>query len=122
MSKKATSIRTIRAYDVDVTIEGYRVLVDRLWPRGVRKDALKLDKWLKELAPTTALRKWFGHDENKWEEFQNRYRDELSDKREALQSLLADAGERPIVLIYAARDEQHNHATVLQSILRTISS
>lgn len=75
------SIRTIRAYDVDDSNEGYRVLVDQLWPRGVKKESLNLDQWAKDLAPSTDLRKWFDHDPEKWDEFQGRYADELAEKR-----------------------------------------
>ncbi|MCA9027138.1 MAG: DUF488 domain-containing protein [Planctomycetaceae bacterium] len=111
------SIRTIRAYDVDDSNEGYRVLVDRLWPRGVKKESLNLDQWAKDLAPSTDLRKWFDHDPEKWDEFQGRYADELAEKKDARQALLDEAGQGPILLIYAAKDEQHNHAIVLQNIL-----
>ena len=117
MGKHTKAIRTIRAYDVEDSIEGYRVLVDRIWPRGVSKETLDLDQWAKELAPSTDLRKWFAHDPVKWDEFQDRYRSELSQKMEALQTLLDDAKDKPIVLIYAAKDRYHNHAIVLQSVL-----
>ena len=117
MGKHTKAIRTIRAYDVEDSIEGYRVLVDRIWPRGVSKETLDLDQWAKELAPSTDLRKWFAHDPVKWDEFQDRYRSELSQKMEALQTLLDDAKDKPIVLIYAAKDRDHNHAIVLQSVL-----
>lgn len=118
MSKKAKAIRIIRAYDVDNSTEGYSVLVDRLWPRGVSKESLDLDQWAKELAPSTELRKWFDHDPDKWDEFQDRYRSELSEKKEARRLLLDDADDRPILLIYAAKDEEHNHAIVLQEVLK----
>ena len=117
MGKHTKAIRTIRAYDVEDSIEGYRVLVDRIWPRGVSKETLDLDQWAKELAPSTDLRKWFAHDPVKWDEFQDRYRSELSQKMEARQTLLDDAKDKPIVLIYAAKDRDHNHAIVLQSVL-----
>lgn len=78
MSKQEKPIRTIRVYDVDDSTEGYRVLVDRIWPRGVSKEALGLDQWAKELAPSTDSRKWFGHAPEKWDEFRARYSDELS--------------------------------------------
>lgn len=117
MPEKAQAIRIIRAYDVEDSTEGYRVLVDRLWPRGVSKESLDLDQWAKELAPSTDLRKWFGHDPDKWIEFQDRYRDELSEKKGPRQALLDDANDRPILLVYAAKDEQHNHAIVLRDVL-----
>ena len=121
MGKHTKAIRTIRAYDVEDSIEGYRVLVDRIWPRGVSKETLDLDQWAKELAPSTDLRKWFAHDPVKWDEFQDRYRSELSQKMEARQTLLDDAKDKPIVLIYAAKDKIHNHAIILRSfILETL--
>ena len=110
-------IRIIRAYDVNDSTEGYRVLVDRLWPRGVTKEALDLGQWAKVLAPSTRLRKWFDHDPNKWDEFQVRYRDELAEKHEAIRELLDDSEDQPILLIYAAKDEQHNHAIVLRDVM-----
>lgn len=117
MSKNAESIRITRAYDVEESTEGYRVLVDRIWPRGVSKESLALDQWAKDLAPSTELRKWFDHDPDKWDLFQDRYRAELSKKKEERRSLLDDATDRPILLIYAAKDEEHNHAIVLRALL-----
>lgn len=108
-----------RAYDEPAADDGYRVLVDRIWPRGRRKDELALDEWAKELAPSTALRKWFAHDPERWEEFRERYRDELAtpEARERLRALIDAAGGRPITLVYSARDEQHNQAVVLREKL-----
>lgn len=108
-----------RAYDEPSESDGYRVLVDRVWPRGQRKDALALDEWAKELAPSTALRKWFAHDPMRWEAFRERYRDELGtpEARERLHALVEAAGKRPITLVYSARDEQHNQAVVLREVL-----
>ncbi len=108
-----------RAYEEPKPDDGYRVLVDRLWPRGIKKESLKLDAWLKELAPSTELRRWFGHDPARWEEFRKRYRAELSSPE--AQTLLAELAERaglgPVTLVYAARDEQHNGAVVLRELL-----
>ena len=99
--------------------DGYRVLVDRMWPRGVTKGKLRLDAWLKELAPSTELRKWFGHDPARWEEFERRYETELSSPE--AQTLLTELAERatlgPITLLYAAKDERHNNAVVLRGLL-----
>jgi len=94
-------------------------LVDRIWPRGVRKDALKPDLWLRELAPSTELRKWFGHDPRRWEEFKRRYHSELQrpEGQELLHELLALAGKGPVTLLYGARDEEHNEAVALREFL-----
>ncbi|GAA1079044.1 DUF488 domain-containing protein [Nocardiopsis composta] len=92
-------------------------LVDRLWPRGVRKEALRLDGWLKDAAPSTGLRRWFGHDPARWAEFAERYRRELADRPEALRPVLDALAEGPVVLLYAARDTEHNQAVVLRGVL-----
>lgn len=112
--QEKVSIR--RAYDTPNAADGYRVLVDRVWPRGRRKDDLALDEWAKELAPSTELRKWFGHDPERWEAFRERYREELDtpEARERLRAVVDAAGERPITLVYSARDERHNQAVVLR--------
>ncbi len=106
-----------RIYDPPATADGKRVLVDRVWPRGVTKDEAKLDLWLKDVAPSTALRKWFGHDPARWPAFRERYRLELADNP-ALDTLktLARAKDR-LTLLYAARDTQHNQAVVLRELL-----
>ncbi len=113
------SIRIKRAYEEPEADDGYRVLVDRLWPRGVKKEHLRLDAWLKELAPSPELRKWFGHDPARWEEFQRRYRAEFSapEAQTLLTELAERAGLGPITLVYGARDEQHNGAVVLRELL-----
>ncbi|TWU22038.1 hypothetical protein Pla52o_30860 [Novipirellula galeiformis] len=117
MSKHKPKIKIARAYDPPETEDGCRVLVDRLWPRGVKKEDLKLDDWLKELAPSDTLRKWFDHDVEKWDEFRERYRKELDSSSEAIASLLETAAQQPIVLLYAAKDEAHNNAVVLKEFL-----
>ena len=96
---------------------GYRVLVDRLWPRGVTKAAARLDEWPRHLAPSAGLRKWFGHDPARWEEFRERYRAELAGQRDELQRLREVARRRKLVLLYAAKSLEHNHAQVLREIL-----
>src|SRR5947207_12874008 len=106
-----------RAYEDAAPQDGYRVLVDRVWPRGRSKDDLALDDWAKNIAPSTSLRKWFGHDPERWETFQERYRNELSHRRERLRSLLKSAGKRRLTLVYGAKDENHNQAIVLRDIL-----
>jgi uncharacterized protein YeaO (DUF488 family) len=93
------------------------VLVDRVWPRGRTKEALAIDEWAKDLAPSTRLRKWFGHDPGRWEDFRKRYREELASKRNRLRALLNAAGRRPLTLVYGAKDEEHNQAVVLRAIL-----
>lgn len=105
-----------RAYDEPAGADGYRVLVDRVWPRGRRKEELSLDEWAKDLAPSTELRKWFGHDPERWKIFRERYRDELStpEARERLRAVVEAAGTRPITLVYSAKDARHNQAVVLR--------
>ena len=111
------SIFLKRAYESPAKTDGTRVLVDRLWPRGVTKSKAKIDLWLKDLAPTTELRKWFGHDPAKWKEFQARYRKELAGKKQAVQALREKVQECNVTLVYGARDEEHNEAVVLKRIL-----
>lgn len=94
-----------------------RILVDRIWPRGLSKQKLKLDRWEKEVAPSNALRKWFGHDPKRWQEFKRKYRAELRLHREELQELRAISKKRVITLVYSAKDEAHNQAVVLREVL-----
>ena len=105
-----------RAYDPAGARDGYRVLVERLWPRGVRKTDLQLDAWLKDVAPSPELRRWFGHDPARWNEFAARYRRELGEHpaAEALAELVRRASVRTVTLVYGARDETHNSAVVLR--------
>ena len=112
-------IQLERVYTARTNARGKRILVDRLWPRGVRKDALKLDLWLRELAPSNELRKWFGHDPRRWEEFERRYYSELRrpERQEQLHELLALARKGPVTLLYGARDEEHNEAVALRKFL-----
>jgi uncharacterized protein YeaO (DUF488 family) len=110
-------IRLKRAYEPPSAEDGVRVLVDRLWPRGVRKSEAAIDRWLKEIAPSTELRRWFGHDPSRWSEFRRRYRSELSGHAELVNELRALARKKPVTLIYAARDGRHNEAVVLRDIL-----
>jgi uncharacterized protein YeaO (DUF488 family) len=102
---------------------GTRVLVDRVWPRGVKKENLRLDRWMKDLAPSTPLRKWFGHDPRRWEEFRRRYRAELGqpEKQELLAELRRLARSGSLVLLYGARDQEHNQAVVLREYLESRS-
>ena len=105
-----------RAYEAPADSDGMRVLVDRLWPRGVSKAAARIDLWLKDVAPSTKLRKWFGHDPEKWPEFQKRYRAELKGSA-ALAELHRLARQGHVTLVYGAKDEEHNQAAVLEAYL-----
>jgi uncharacterized protein YeaO (DUF488 family) len=114
---KAAHVRLKRAYDPLDRNDGRRILVDRLWPRGVTKDHAGVDEWLKELAPSTELRKWFGHDPERWGEFRRRYAKEIHGHAELLARLRELAREGPITLVYSAHDEVHNDAVVLRDVL-----
>lgn len=113
----ADNIRLKRAYEPKEPTDGTRILIDRLWPRGVTKTAAAIDQWVKEIAPSTALRKWFGHDPARWEEFRNRYAAEIHDHPDELRELRDQARQGPITLVYSAHDEAHNDAVVLRDIL-----
>lgn len=97
--------------------DGKRILIDRLWPRGLRKDEVVIDEWMKEIAPSSQLRKWFGHDPAKWDEFKKRYRQELGDKEELLEELKTDAKHRTVTLLYSAKDTEHNNAVALKELV-----
>jgi uncharacterized protein YeaO (DUF488 family) len=105
-----------RAYDLSAKADGDGILVDRLWPRGLATVKAKLDLWLKEVAPSTELRQWFGHDPERWTKFKKRYRVELKNNA-ALATLKARSRRRTVTLIYAAKDQGHNEAVVLKQIL-----
>ncbi len=106
-----------RAYVEPGDNDGLRILVDRIWPRGRGKDDLRLDAWLKEIAPTTELRRWFGHDPEKWKEFKRRYFTELDGRAEAVAELLVKTEKGPVTLVYGASDERHNNAVALREYL-----
>lgn len=110
-------VRIKRVYEPAKKSDGKRILIDRLWPRGLTKEEASIDTWIKDVAPSTALRKWFGHDPAKWEQFQRKYKQELaqSDALGALRELLATG---KATLVYAAKDEKHNDAVVLKSLLQ----
>jgi uncharacterized protein YeaO (DUF488 family) len=110
-------IRLKRAYDPPSPEDGLRVLVDRLWPRGLRKADAAIDRWLKDIAPSTELRRWFGHDPGRWDEFRRRYRDELAAHPDLLDELRGLARAGVVTLVYSARDERHNDAVVLRDVL-----
>jgi uncharacterized protein YeaO (DUF488 family) len=110
-------IRIRRVYESRARGDGRRILVERLWPRGMKKAALQADAWLKEIAPSTELRRWFGHRVDRWDEFRRRYRRELSANREAWVPLLAAGKRGTVTLLYSARDPHHNGAIVLREYL-----
>jgi uncharacterized protein YeaO (DUF488 family) len=112
-----TVIQIKRVYDPSAKEDGARFLVERLWPRGMKKDALRMDAWCKNLAPSRDLRRWFSHDPAKWKEFQRRYRAELADNPAACQPLLDSAKQGNITLLYSAHDTGHNNALALKSYL-----
>ncbi|WP_064684033.1 DUF488 domain-containing protein [Rhizobium bangladeshense] len=106
-----------RIYEPKEDRDGTRILVDRLWPRGLKKQEAAVDVWLKDIAPSPALRRWFGHDPAKWSEFQRRYRDELEKNSSAVEELERRIGQSDATLLYAAKDPHHNHAIVLQRFI-----
>jgi uncharacterized protein YeaO (DUF488 family) len=111
-------VRLKRAYDPAAATDGYRVLIDRIWPRGVTREEAHLDDWARELAPSTELRTWFGHDPARFAEFRRRYTEELASQEEPLRELRRRAREGTLTLVYGARDTEHNDAVVLAEILR----
>lgn len=106
-----------RVYEPTAKSDGFRVLVDRLWPRGLSKENAHIDLWLRDIGPSTVLRKWFNHDPARWEEFQRRYHAELKTNRDLLGQLKTHAKKGPVMLLYSAKDEQHNQAIALRSFL-----
>lgn len=118
MSSAPKTIRIKRVYDPPERDDGARVLVDRIWPRGLSKDAAALTQWLKDIAPSAALRKWFAHDPAKWQVFRQRYRAELAGNEEALRQLRELAAKGTVTLLYSARDTEHNQAVVLSEFLQ----
>ena len=108
-----------RVYEEPSHADGRRILVDRLWPRGLSKERARVDIWLKDIAPSTTLRKWFSHDPERWIEFQARYRQELKSKADMLADLKKKAAESPVTLLYGAKDELHNEAVVLLKVLQS---
>jgi uncharacterized protein YeaO (DUF488 family) len=114
---KHLHVQLKRIYSSPSPEDGVRILVDRLWPRGLTKSEAAIDRWLKDLAPSTELRRWFGHDPSRWEEFCRRYEAELSQMTELLSELRTIARKGPLTLLFAARDELHNEAVVLRDVL-----
>jgi uncharacterized protein YeaO (DUF488 family) len=106
-----------RIYDPPSPGDGTRILVDRLWPRGIKKDVAGIDEWMKEIAPSDELRKWFGHEPTKWEEFRKRYKAELRGKKDMLDRIRSLAAKGKVTLLFAAKDAEHNNAVVLKEVL-----
>ena len=112
-------LRLKRAYEPAETSDGRRILVDRLWPRGLSKKRVAIDEWMKELSPSAELRRWFDHDPKKWLEFQRRYKRELRVHTDLVDKLARLASRRRVTLVFGARDEEHNDAVVLAGVIRT---
>lgn len=116
----AFDIRLKRAYETPSSSDGKRILVERLWPRGVTKDGAALDDWMKEIAPSADLRKWYGHEPERWPEFQKRYKKELTGNQARVEELCSLCTAGPVTLIFAAKDEAHNSAVVLKAVLERL--
>ncbi len=110
-------VKIRRVYDPVSPDDGRKILVDRLWPRGVKKGDARIDEWLKDIAPSNELRKWFSHDPSKWLEFKGRYKEELKNKSELIDKLKREAKNGKITILFAARDIEHNNAVVLKEII-----
>lgn len=110
-------IKIKRIYDPASADDGQRILIDRLWPRGIKKENAKIDEWLKEIAPSDELRKWFSHDPDKWTEFRKKYRDELRKKQDLVDKLCKEAKNGKITLLFSARDTEFNNAVVLKEVI-----
>lgn len=118
MPKRLPAITIVRAYEIGPQKSAYRILVDRLWPRGLKKEYLQLDEWAKDLAPSAKLRTWFGHRPERWEEFRKRYLNELRSNDASVDKLLTLAAHRRVELLFGARDLTHNHELVLLEYLK----
>jgi uncharacterized protein YeaO (DUF488 family) len=108
-----------RVYEPAARTDGHRILVDRLWPRGLTKEKAAVDEWMKEIAPSTELRRWFAHDPDKWPEFQKRYKQELRGHADLIREIARQASRGRVTLVYGARDEAHNEAVVLAAVIRS---
>ena len=114
----ALDVRTKRVYDPAEPGDGYRILIDRLWPRGVSRERAQLDEWARDLAPSDGLRKWFNHDPNRFPEFRERYREELGAHIDRIDELRVCASHGPVTIVYGARDTEHNDAVVIAELVR----
>lgn len=113
-------IQIKRVYDEITESDGSRILVDRLWPRGLSKDKAKIELWLKDIAPSDDLRKWFGHDPEKWVEFKHRYYEELNDKKELIDMIIEKSQSVAVTLLYGAKDEKYNNAVALKEFIEAL--
>ena len=113
----ASNVKLKRAYDAPTADDGARILIDRLWPRGVTKERAAIDRWMKDISPSTELRKWFGHDPARWDEFRRRYAQEVRKNSDLLDQLRSLARHGPITLVYSAHDEKHNDAVELRQLI-----
>lgn len=110
-------IKIKRIFDTPLKDDGKMLLVDRLWPMGINKEKAKIDEWLKDIAPSDELRKWFSHEPSRWQEFRKRYKKELEERGELLERLRGEAEKGDITLLYAAKDREHNNAVVLKEVI-----
>jgi uncharacterized protein YeaO (DUF488 family) len=110
-------VKIKRVYDGESPTDGKRVLIDRLWPRGIKKEDIRIDEWLKEVAPSNELRQWFSHDPSKWREFKNRYYRELMEKEPLVEALRLQAKQGTLTLLFSAKDITHNNAAALQELI-----
>ena len=113
----AGNVKLKRVYEAAAAEDGIRILVDRLWPRGISKEKAAIDQWMKDIAPSSDLRKWFGHDPARWDEFRRRYTEEVHQNADLLGQLRSFARQGPVTLVYSARDEVHNDAVVLRNLI-----
>ncbi len=120
MPKKNISIQVKRIYESPSAEDGFRILVDRLWPRGIKKEKANIDLWLKDIAPSDSLRKWFNHDPEKWEEFKKRYCKELIGKQEFIDLLSQHLKKGKVTFLFSAKDEVHNNAVALREYLLSL--
>ena len=116
------TIQIKRVYDEPSKSDGYRILIDRIWPRGLSKEDAKLDDWNKDLAPSTKLRKWFDHDPDKFEIFSEKYKKELENSNEDLKKLIEKAQDNTVTLLYGAKDTEHNQAVVLKQVIEDLGN
>jgi uncharacterized protein YeaO (DUF488 family) len=114
----ALDVRTKRVYDPAEPADGYRILIDRLWPRGVSRERARLDEWARDLSPSDGLRKWFNHDPKRFPEFRERYREELRGHIDRIHELRDRASRGPVTIVYGARDTEHNDAVVIAELVR----
>jgi len=114
------SVKIKRIYERPSPDNGRRILVDRLWPRGLTKEEAHVDGWLKDIAPSDELRRWFSHDPSKWQEFKDRYKRELQGKKEEIERIRKEAEKGTVTLLFSAKDTEHNNAVVLKEVIRTI--